>query len=223
MTIYRVNDLYPAIQGEGCQTGVPMALLRLHGCGVGCPWCDTKETWTVDQQHKVNTLADALGSNASWCELSGSEIAYHVRQEYPALRWVLLTGGEPADQDLQALCFALHDAGFLIALETSGTANGHLKANIDWICVSPKINMPGGKTILPEVVASADEIKYVVGKPKDIKMLDQLLADCPTKTGAVICLQPVSMSQKATELCLKTVMERGWRLSIQVHKLLNQR
>lgn len=41
MTVYRVNDIYTTVQGEGCQTETAMVLLRLQGCGVGCPWCDT--------------------------------------------------------------------------------------------------------------------------------------------------------------------------------------
>jgi 6-pyruvoyltetrahydropterin/6-carboxytetrahydropterin synthase len=44
VTSYVVNDIYTCIQGEGVQTGVAMVLLRLQGCAVGCPWCDTKET-----------------------------------------------------------------------------------------------------------------------------------------------------------------------------------
>lgn len=221
MTIYRVNDIYSCIQGEGVQTGVPMALLRLHGCGVGCPWCDTKETWHTDQQNRADTLSDALGATPLWCELSGSEIAAYLRQTYSNLSWVLLTGGEPAEQDLQALCYALHDAGFKVALESSGTALGLFNADIDWVCISPKVNMPGGKQILPAALQRADEVKHVVGKPKDIEVLEGLLQYVRPKT--VICLQPVSQSEKATQLCIRTVMERGWRLSVQMHKYISQR
>ena len=31
-----ISDIYPAIQGEGVKTGVPMVILRLQGCKVGC-------------------------------------------------------------------------------------------------------------------------------------------------------------------------------------------
>lgn len=36
---YAVQDLYPAIQGEGRQTGTPMTIVRLAGCPVGCAFC----------------------------------------------------------------------------------------------------------------------------------------------------------------------------------------
>ena len=42
----RVNTVYGAIQGEGVNTGVPMVLLRLQGCSVGCPFCEGSEEST---------------------------------------------------------------------------------------------------------------------------------------------------------------------------------
>jgi 7-carboxy-7-deazaguanine synthase len=223
MTVfYRVNDIYPCIQGEGCQTGVAMVLLRLHGCAVGCPWCDTKETWIVEESQRVESINEALGTNARWISMSAGEIASYIPEHHPGPRWVLVTGGEPAEQDLKPLVNALHSAGYKVALETSGTALGHVNVRFDWICVSPKIGMPGGKQVLPEAVESADEIKYVVCTQKDINQLDTLLAEFNLH-GAEICLQPVSTSPKATQLCIDTVQRRGWRLSIQVHKYIRQR
>ena len=110
-----------------------------------------------------------------------------------------------------------------MALETSGTEVGHVGANIDWVCVSPKINMPGGRPIVAAAMRSAHEIKHVVGKGADIEQLDQLLAQSELRAKVQICLQPVSQSQKATDLCLEVVQQRGWRLSLQMHKYLGAR
>jgi len=226
--MYLVNDIYATVQGEGVQTGVPMVLLRLHGCGVGCPWCDTKETWSIQPKNELLVkeldLSPILGANAHYARLSGTEIAVYIRRSFPAFRegWVLVTGGEPADQDLRGLVSALHDVGFRVALETSGTAMGHVNARFDWVCVSPKIDMPGGRTVLGAALAEADEIKQVVGSLKDLERLDSLLEahGMNLKLGVQVCLQPVSQSKKATELCLETVQEKGWRLSIQTHKYI---
>ena len=223
MTIYNVSDTYPTVQGEGCQTGVPMVLLRLQGCGVGCPWCDTKWTWPKKKADEVQTLPEALGETSKWVAMSNSQIAAHIVRTFPTFRWVLVTGGEPADQDLRGLVNALHDAGLLVALETSGTADGHLASDFDWVCVSPKIDMPGGKKVLPAAVEVANEIKHVVGKPADIDQLLTLLEQCDLRPDVQICLQPVSESARATQLCLAEVQKRNWRLSIQVHKVINQR
>lgn len=217
---YRINDVYTAIQGEGCQAGVPMVLLRLHGCSVGCPWCDTKETWHIDPANACASIAEARGANARYAIASASTIARSIRAQHPGPAWVLLTGGEPAEQGLGPLVEALHDAGYKVAIETSGTAPGLVDAECDWVCVSPKIGMPGGRAIIPEVLALADEIKMVVGKAADIQKLEALLNDYPTKPGVYICLQPLSQNERATQLCVETVQARGWRLSVQLHKFL---
>lgn len=196
---YCINTIYQAIQGEGCQTGTPMVLVRLQGCTVGCPWCDSKQTW--DHGGREVELGDLI-----------TEI-----KDISPTGWVLVTGGEPAEQDLGPLIDALYDEGYKIALETSGTADGCLGASFDWVCVSPKPYKP----MLPGMLALADEVKYIVGKPADIEDLDILLDDNQLKPGCQICLQPISQSTKATQLCIDTVQERKWRLSVQVHKYLN--
>ncbi len=220
MITYPVNDIYSCVQGEGVQTGVAMVLLRLHGCAVGCPWCDTKETWEIEAANEVAHIADALGANPKFVYLSAQQIANYIAEHHPGPKWVLITGGEPAQYPLRPLNDALQQKQLQTALETSGTEIGHLKANIDWVCVSPKLNMPGGKPILPQALSVADEIKHVVGKQKDVAELDQLLATVSLKENVQLCLQPVSVSPKATQICLDVVQKRGWRLSVQMHKFL---
>ena len=219
---YPVNDCYICVQGEGVQTGLAMVLLRLHGCEVGCPWCDTKETWDFDEANQVETLTEALGANARYAFMTPDAIATTIRTRYAGPKWVLVTGGEPAQYDLKPLVAALHLAGYQVALETSGTEIGHIEAGFDWVCVSPKIDMPGGKPIRWEALAVADEIKQVVGKQADIDRLDSLLAEVTLKENVQLCLQPVSLSPKATQLCIDIVQQRGWRLSVQLHKLIGQ-
>lgn len=225
---YALNDIYPTVQGEGCLAGTAMVVVRLHGCGVGCPWCDTKETWTFGALDQVDTIGEALGQNQKWCLASAVSIASYCRVFCPGPRWILLTGGEPAEQDLAALVAALHASGYKVAIETSGTALGHVGAGCDWVCVSPKIGMPGGKTVDPAAVREAHELKQVVGKMDDVANLLGLLETLHTRYHDTwrlpeICLQPVSCSEKATALCIAEVVKRGWRLSIQTHKILSLR
>lgn len=221
MISYALNDMYPTVQGEGSFTGMPMVLVRLHGCPVACPFCDTKETWGSDEDEQVKSIGEALGANTRFVKTNGINIAINARWLAPNIRWVMLTGGEPALQPLSELVAELHQEHFKVALETSGTANGHLGAAIDWVCVSPKIDMPGGKPILQSAINTADEIKMVIGKQADVDKLETLLETYATKKDVSICLQPMSQSQRATELCMKLCMDRGWRLSLQTHKLAN--
>jgi len=232
---YLVNDIYASIQGEGVMTGVPMVLLRLHGCAVGCPFCDTKETWLVRDEDQRTTISAALGANSLYAMMSASEISAYIVATYggsePELQegatrkagpaWVLITGGEPGLQPLAELVGALQRAGYSVAVETSGTAEGVLDAGLDWVCVSPKIAMPGGLRVLPAVVAIADEIKMVIGRERDFVKLEQLLATASLKRGATISLQPMSQSPTATRLCMDKALQTGWRMSVQVHKYLS--
>lgn len=220
MTTYPVNTIYSTIQGEGCQTGMAMVLVRLQGCAVGCPWCDTKETWAIDDHFRVDTIDGAIQKSMSWYSATASELVAYVAVNLPGPRWILVTGGEPANYPLGELVGAFQDAGYKVALETSGTETGHLDANFDWICVSPKIKMPGKKLVRPEACAVADEIKHVVGRQADVDALDSLLSTIVFCKPAQVCLQPVSQSQVATALCIQTVKERGWRLSLQTHKYI---
>lgn len=218
--IYEINDCYGAIQGEGSMTGVPMVMLRLHGCAVGCPFCDTKHTWYAFSEDMVDTLEDVLGPTPKFAHVDQDEITRYIKHRWPRQRWIMLSGGEPADQPLALLVDSLKMAGLKVALETSGTAPGFIGAGCNWVVVSPKIDMPGGKKVRGDALTAADEIKMVIGKQADLEVFDDLVVKYNLH-HKIICLQPMGQSQKATDLCMKVVEERGWRLSIQLHKYLN--
>lgn len=219
---YLINHIFATVQGEGALNGTPAVFVRLHGCGVGCPWCDTKETWEPTPAFHVAGLDKLAGRGPFWCEATGPEIADHARAIGRGANLAVITGGEPAEQNLVDLVCQLHRVGFRTALETSGTANGHVGAGIGWVCLSPKLGMPGGKPILSEAIASAHEIKGVIGKRSDLDRLDAWLElmQASLRPGIVHSLQPISQNRKATDLCVQTCIDRGWRLSIQTHKYI---
>lgn len=218
-----LNDVYVSVHGEGVMSGTPMVIIRLQGCGVGCPWCDTKETWTVDDANCVGEIEDVVKEKSKWTSAMPLEIARKAREIGPNIKWALVTGGEPAEQPLFWLVQELHDVGFKAALETSGSAGGFSDCGFDWICISPKIDMPGGKTFDPYLLRYADEIKKVVASQQDIDNLESMVASAPLKRGCVVSLQPVSKNEKATKLCVAACQDRGWNLSIQIHRYINQK
>ena len=81
--------------------------------------------------------------------------------------------------------------------------------------------MPGGYLVRSDCLSRADEIKHPVAMQKHIDALDRLLQGQKLKSDVVICLQPISQRPRATELAMKTCIERNWRLSVQMHKYLN--
>jgi len=135
---YQVNEIFSTVQGEGFFTGVPATFIRLQGCTVGCPWCDTKYTWKKGgQRMEVDAIVDQV-----------------------RFRHVVITGGEPTLWNLDELIEALRKVARIIQLETSGQNNfkGSLRPN--WVTWSPKrnLNFRAAQSILDAV----DEVKFVV-------------------------------------------------------------
>lgn len=217
---YRINTIYGAVQGEGYMTGTPMVVVRLHGCHVGCPWCDTRESWEPNPEHEVDTLHEAIGTNPLWVQLTSHSITTYIRHTFPQYTWALITGGEPGEQDLEELTLDLRQA-YRIAVETSGTAPGVVGCRIDWLCVSPKITVREAPPVLQDVIDIADELKFVIGRRSDLDHVHDFLSRYTMKRGQpVISLQPMSGNKIATAVCVDAVKEYGWNLSIQIHRLL---
>lgn len=188
----RINTMYPCIQGEGVMAGTPMILLRLQGCGVGCTWCDTKESWSSEGGELLE-VADVV-------------------QRVLALRtgelWVLLTGGEPYEQDCGLLTLALRAAGLRVAVETSGTQV--VSGVYDHLCLSPK-----GR-YRDDVVRLATEIKVVYSGPGSAKVAERCRALNDT---AIISLQPEwGRRDKLLPDVVEHCRRNGWNLSMQLHK-----
>jgi len=193
----RVNELFYSLQGEGRNTGCAAIFLRLSGCNLNCPFCDTN--------HKPYT------------ELTEEQIASQV-SAYPA-SLVVITGGEPALQVTSHLIDLLHAAGKTVAIETNGTRL--LPDNIDWVTVSPKHSYTGaaGTPVLNE----ANEVKVVFDGEHDpeeqrfgIKAAYYYLQPCDTG-------DPARNAEIAAQ-CVEYIKSHPeWTLSLQTHKLLNIR
>ncbi len=219
---YAVNEVFLTLQGEATHTGTPAIFIRLQGCDVGCPWCDTRHTWTLNKQHEVATLEKANAKLECWTIMSADELARQVSFIGKAARHVVITGGEPFQQKLVELVTALNMRDYRVQVETSGCfpAFDSLPFCREvWITVSPKFDMPGGYKPLPDTMTLAKEIKMPIRDAKDFDRLEQLIKDyrliCP------IYLQPLSQSKRITQLCVQTCLERNWKLSLQTHKFID--
>lgn len=112
--LYRVNEIFCSLQGEGFFTGTASVFIRLSGCNRTCPFCDTDFS-----RYTLMTAAE-IGAEAAG---------------YPA-RHAVITGGEPLLQLDSELTEVLHSLGFFIAIETNGTLP--VPAGVDWVTCSPK-------------------------------------------------------------------------------------
>jgi 7-carboxy-7-deazaguanine synthase len=215
-----VNEIFATIQGEATWTGTPSVFIRLQGCPVGCPWCDTKHTWPEGRERDrkpPGELLEKIDPAPSWAAMTPDRIVATAAGMGP--RHFVLTGGEPLVQDVGELCRLLLELG-TVQIETSGTIERSVPADV-WLTVSPKVGMPGGLQVQPSMLAEADEVKMPVGSAADLEHLDELLE--LGQVSGEVWLQPLSQDPTATELCVATCMARGWRLSIQTHKFAGLR
>jgi len=213
-----VNEVFSTVQGEGHFTGTPATFIRVQGCPVGCPWCDTKYTWSFDlenERSRAEIFAKGTATSETFCLASAEQLTAAVKDLH-----VVITGGEPAQYNLLPLTELLAEAGHMAQIETSGTFPLRVDRRA-WVTVSPKPNMPGGLSVKPDVLKRANEIKHVIGKAADIDTLRVLLPWAGPQ--AEIYLQPLSCSQKATALCIKAAAENGWKVSLQTHKMIGVR
>ncbi|AXH64301.1 MULTISPECIES: 7-carboxy-7-deazaguanine synthase QueE [Providencia] len=219
---YPINEIFQTIQGEGVFTGVPAVFIRLQGCPVGCSWCDTKQTWEIEQD-KESTLGDialkTIDSDA-WAMSDSEALIQLMKEKHFSAQHIVITGGEPCIYDLQPLTEALEQHGYQCQIETSGTYPIQC-TNKTWVTVSPKVGMKGGLQVISQAVNRANEIKHPVAREKDIEALEKILALRTVEMPPVVALQPISQKTAATKLCIETCIQRNWRLSIQTHKYLD--
>jgi organic radical activating enzyme len=204
-----VVETFHSLQGEGLHAGRSAFFIRLAGCDVGCPWCDTKHSWP-EAAHPRRPLAD-LAAEATAAAAAGAA-------------FVVITGGEPLQQPLDALCAALAAVGLPLHLETSGV--GPFSGRFDWITLSPKPHQPPAA----ELLARCHELKVVVHEPADLGFADAMArAASTTRAGSgsqapVLLLQPGWQSAEGQCLAIDHVRSHpAWRLSLQSHKWLGVR
>ncbi|MFK8186131.1 MAG: 7-carboxy-7-deazaguanine synthase QueE [Phormidesmis sp.] len=193
-----VVETFHSVQGEGFWMGRSAFFIRLAGCDVGCPWCDTKHSWPVDRhpQRPVSELVDeAIAAN-------------------PVM--VVITGGEPLMHNLNGLTSALHQANLRVHIETSGSHP--LSGEFDWISLSPKRYKPP----LEDIYKQANELKVVVGDRLDIAWAEA--AEQKTSPGTVKLLQPRWKSKDGEHIVFEYVLSHpDWRVGLQTHKFLGVR
>lgn len=191
----KINEIFYSVQGEGFHAGIPAVFIRFSGCNLKCPFCDT--------------------NHFTGNEMSVSDIIEEITK-YPA-RLIIITGGEPSLFLTDELVNKLHDKGKYVAVETNGT--NKLPSSVDWVTLSPKDNFV--KNAVP-VNQRYDEVKVVfdgnqnVDKYLSIPAKQYYLQPCDTGNETL----NKEIINKTLEHCMK---EGKWRISIQIHKILNVR
>jgi len=193
-----IVETFHSVQGEGYWTGTNAFFIRLGGCDVGCPWCDTKISWNA-QRHPKKAI-EALVQEA---------LAVNPRV-------VIITGGEPLLHDLVPLTIALKAAGLTLHLETSGAYP--LRGMFDWITLSPKSFKPPQAELYP----LTNELKVVIAQTEDLEWAETQSNAVEPQVWRY--LQPEWSNPQAIEWVYDYVLKHPhWRISLQTHKVLSVR
>lgn len=194
--MYRINEIFYSLQGEGRWAGRAALFIRFAGCNLRCPFCDTD--FTASTPYSAEALLRRLQ------ELS------------PTCRFVVLTGGEPTLQADEALTQLLHQHGYYIAIETNGTHE--VPNGIDWVTCSPKdayVSIAAAQPILRK----ANEIKWVfdgIHEVPDYAEIDatyRYLQPCDTGN--------TETNEQTLQSLIRYIKEHPeWQLSLQLHKIL---
>jgi 7-carboxy-7-deazaguanine synthase len=185
------------LQGEGFHTGKAAYFIRLGGCDVGCSWCDSRFSWNPNLHPMVET--DIIIEKAV---KSGTDS-------------VVVTGGEPLMWNLDYLCRGLKKKNIFTFIETSGAYA--LSGEWDWICLSPKRNMPP----VYEICKAADELKVIIQDESDFDWAEKYRGLVEDKCR--LYLQP---EWSRFETIIPEIVEYVkknpiWRISLQSHKYMH--
>jgi len=206
---YQVSEIFDSVQGEGVHTGVPCTFIRLQGCTVGCPWCDTKHTW-------------AKGGT----RMTSKEIMASVHYQH-----VVITGGEPLLYNLDPLLIPLYEEWHYVHLESSGQQDFKGIYSVHWVVWSPKKSL--GWDASERFKRLVNEVKFVVDDDLEIKTVEDIedwyrdwYANVTHKLPPIITLMPEGCppSQEHMQKAFDWVMANPrWRISDRLQYRLGVR
>lgn len=220
-----VHSIFKTIQGEGPFCGERALFIRLYGCNLQCPGCDTEYT-SIKEPLSPAQLVFSAQANYEW----------------PQGALIVITGGEPFRQNIVPAIAALIDAGYMVQIETNGILwlpeiETQVSRLIGWdelpgltIVCAPKT-----KKIHERIYELADAFKYVISagdvNPDDglpYRALHHKAAPqvARPRPGALVYVQPMDEQDEIAnalnlEAAVKSTMEHGHRLQIQIHKIID--
>lgn len=204
----KVVEIFNSIEGEGKRAGELSTFIRLAGCNLRCPYCDTKYSWDASEAKDMDV----------------SKILQTVWDL--GVRNVTLTGGEPlVHPGVQGLLQQLVDSGCYVNVETNGSVDVEpFRRPQVFFTVDYKGPSSGQeeKMCLPmfKKLREGDVLKFVVGTQEDLdraRMITKLLCpDCWVYISTIFGeLQPADVVKYMQQYNMNS-----WRLQLQMHKYI---
>lgn len=214
-----VIKVWRTIQGEGPFAGRSSVFVRLAGCNLQCPLCDTQYT----KGAKAMTPADLL---------------QRIRDVGKSWDIVVITGGEPFRQNLLPFLKVLYLAGRTAQVETNGTVFYDVSDDVDhafgfWSGTASIVCSPKTPLLDPRLVPYVFAYKYVLehgfvspldGLPVSVLGNHLRVARPPHNVPAhKVFVQPLdeqdaAMNKLHLQTAADSALEFGYRLCVQMHK-----
>ena len=210
--LYKVNEIFLSIDGEGYRTGLPVVFIRLYGCNLNCSYCDTRYS-CEQQEYKEMSLYDILVE----------VLSYGVPR-------VTLTGGEPLiHPGVKDLIVSLVANDIEVNIETNGAVdldefiefkyNSKVVFTMDYKCKSSGME---DKMILSnlEFLQPKDVIKFVVSNYNEMAKMEFILESSKCKAQPYVspvfgAIEPKELVDYVLDNKLNNV-----KVQVQLHKII---
>ena len=154
-----VVEMFKSIQGEGIYSGRPMLFIRLAGCNLNCPWCDTK--YALE------------GEFIPMCSRDIVSQARHLAK--PPIKTICFTGGEPMiyqPEMLRKVARLLKTLQYQLHMETNGTIppGQSLLRDIDFWSVSPKLAEDFEQIYPPSKISYIESVRIICKEGKAVQL-----------------------------------------------------
>lgn len=210
--MYKVNEIFVSIDGEGVRTGLPTVFIRLYGCNLKCSYCDTRYSC----------------ENSEYTEMSLMDILEQVLS-YGVPR-VTLTGGEPLiHEGVKDLINSLVVNGIEVNIETNGAVDlsdfwefrysSKVIITMDYKCASSgmedKMKLWNLKLLQPK-----DVIKFVVSNYNELEKMEYILEESECKAQPYVspvfgAIEPKELVEYVLDNKLNNV-----KVQVQLHKII---
>jgi 7-carboxy-7-deazaguanine synthase len=236
-----VHSIFFTFQGEGPFAGTPCVFVRLGGCNLQCPRCDTIYTDKPGDKYKriLKTALETVGAVAQ---------AFPYSPTQRGRKLVVITGGEPFRQNVAPFINLLIEADFFVQVESNGSFAAGL--DVPWnyntserkgayLMISPKT----GK-VNPQSEDMACAFKYVLAHdsvdPEDGLPIYALAHDTGKRVARPrpgfnrpIYVQPMdhtmdesldwltveANNDASKKAVLQSCLKHGYIIQLQTHKL----
>ena len=205
----KVFETFTSIQGESTHAGKLCFFIRVAGCNLNCPYCDTKYAKNPE---------------------SGTEISLFnlvVLAKKAGVPIVEITGGEPLLQhQVPMLCELLQEAGLTVMVETNGTQPIDILPRetiriLDCKCPS---SGESDKMLLSnfDCLNQLDEVKFVISDENDfLYATDKIKSFGILGKTPNILFSPVFGKFPVAKLAELMIKHKSpARLQLQLHKYI---